>query len=203
MSDLIIGETNVTKLIGEYISKQKDKWVFMQEIPEERYFDVSAETIKVLTNGFGYSGIYISLHRPYDSLVSSLKEKGVDTSKLVFIDAASSQAETSGKETEKCIYISKELKVDELTRAIYTLLPKINGEKKFLFLDSITTLTLYQPLSETLRFAEFLSRSLTNKEVNGVIVNVAKNLAQKKFIQDIMLNVDEVIEIGNDSNEQS
>ena len=77
MADLIIGKTNVTKLIEEYISKQKDQWVFMLEVPEERYFDVNLETIKVLANKKKYSGLYISLHRPYKNLISLLKEKRI------------------------------------------------------------------------------------------------------------------------------
>jgi len=195
MANLVIGKTNVTKLIEKNIAKQKSKWVFMLEVPEENYFEVSIETVKVLVNKNGYSGLYISLHRPYQNLVSLLKGKKINTNKLYFIDAASSQAEVKGKETEKCTYISKELNIDELTRAIYKMLPKIKGKKKFLFLDSITTLTLYQPLSEALRFAEFLSRIVTKGEVNGVVVNVAKDLAQTKFIKDIMLHVNKVIRI--------
>lgn len=194
MPDLKIGKTNVTKLIEKHVAKQKGKWVFMFELPEEQYFEVNLETVKVLINK-GYSGLYISLHRPYQNLVSLLKGKKINTNKLFFIDAASSQAEVKGKETEKCTYISKELNIDELTRAIYKMLPKIKGKKKFLFLDSITTLTLYQPLSEALRFAEFLSRTVAKEELDGVVVNVANDLAQSKFIKDIMLHVNEVIRI--------
>lgn len=198
MADLTIGKTNVTKLIEEHVAKQETKWVFMLEVPEDKYFEVNIETIKVLVNKMGFSGLYISLHRPYQNLISLLKEKGINTAKLSFIDAASSQAEVRGKETEKCTYVSKELNIDELTRAIYKMIPKIKGKDKFLFLDSITTLTLYQPLSEALRFAEFLSRTLTKEEIKGVIVNVAKDLSQKKFIKDIVLQVDELIRIGGE-----
>lgn len=198
MTSLMIGKTDVTKLIEERIAKQTGKWTFMFEVPEEKYFDVNLETVKILVNNKNYSGLYISLHRPYKNLVSLLKGRGIDTDKLLFIDAASSQAAVKEKDTKKCTYISKDLNIDELVKAIYRMTPNIKGEEKFLFLDSITTLTLYQPLSETLRFAEFLSRTLTKKEVNGVIVNVAKDLAQKKFIQDIVMNVDEVIRINGE-----
>ncbi len=194
MPDLIIGNINVTKLIEERIAKQKAKGFFMMEVPEERYFEINIETIKVFVN-MGFSGLYISLHRPYQNLLSLLKGKGIDTNKLFFIDAASSQAEFNGKETARCTYISKELNIDELTKAIYKLLPQIKAKDKFLFLDSITTLTLYQPLSEALRFAEFLSRTVKKEEVKCVVVNVARDLAQKKFIKDIVVQVDEVVNV--------
>jgi len=194
MPDLQIGKTNVTTLIEESLS-EKAKF-FMFEVPGEKYFDVNVETLKVLVNNKGYSGIYISLHRPFQNLLALLKAKGVNVNKLFFIDAASAQAEEKGKETGNCICISNKVDVDELTRAIYRMLPKIKGKNRFLFLDSITTLALYQPLSESLRFAEFLSRTVNKGELDGVLVNVASDLAQKKFIKDIMLHVDKVIKIG-------
>ena len=200
MTDLIIGKTNVTNLIDQSLAKQEKNWIFMMEVPEESYFEVNLETIDVLISKQGYSGLYISLHRPYKNLVSLLKGKGINTDKLSFIDAASSQAELQEDETENCTYISKELNIDELTRAVYKMLPKIKGENKFVFLDSITTLALYQPLSEALRFTEFLNRTVKNEEANGAVVNVAKDLAQKEFIKDIVMNVDEVIKIGGNGN---
>lgn len=194
MPDLIINKTNVTKLIWSNINKQKANWIFLLEIPEEKYFEVNIETIKILVKK-NYSGLYVSFLRPYQNLVSVLKGEGIDTDKISFIDAASSQAEVQGKETEKCAYISKELDIDELTSTIYTMLPKIKGKDRFLFIDSMTTLTLYQPLSEALRFAEFLSRTLRKEKIKGVVINVAKDVTQKKFIKDIMLHVDKVIMI--------
>ncbi len=184
---------SIAKLIQNKISRKKR--VFMFEIPEEKYFDINTDVVKTLVN-MGFNGIYISVHRPYISLVKTLKERGVKTDNLIFIDAASSATENNGINSEQCKYISKELKVDELTRAIYTSIPVLGSKKKFVFLDSLTTLTLYQPLSETMRFAEFLTRTLKKSEFQCVIVNVAKGLSQRKFIQDIVLHVDEVIEIG-------
>lgn len=194
MPDLIINKTNVTKLIESNINKQKANWIFLLEIPEEKYFEVTIETIKILTKKI-YSGLYVSFLRPYQNLVSVLKVNGIATDKISFIDAASSQAEVQGKETEKCAYISKELDIDELTSTIYTMLPKIKGKDRFLFIDSITTLTLYQPLSEALRFAEFLSRTLRKEKIKGVVINVAKDVTQKKFIKDVMLHVNKVVRI--------
>ena len=145
------------------------------------------------------------MHRPYRNLVSLLKGNGIRVNNLYFIDAASSQAKYAGKakeklktpekKTERCVNISRELNVDELVRAIYTSLPRIKAKNKFVFLDSITTLTLYQPLSETLRFGEFLTRTLKSSEITGVVVNVAETLAQKKFVQEIVMHCDEVIKV--------
>lgn len=195
MTDLHIGETNVTELINEGINRQKENFVAILEVPEENYLDVNLETIKVLVEKFGYSGLYITIQRPHTNLMKQFEKRDIDAKKIYFIDAASSAAEETGKQTKNCMYVPKELNIDDLTRATYKMLPGIKGGKKFLFLDSITTLMLYQPLSETLRFAEFLTRTLRKSDLSAIIMNVGKELAQERFIRDIVFQCDEIITI--------
>jgi KaiC/GvpD/RAD55 family RecA-like ATPase len=193
-----VGEwSNVARLIGERISKCKGEWVFMLEVPEDKYIEVNIETVRALVNKMGYSGLYVSLNRPYPHLVSLFRRRGINTAKLRFVDAALCHAAGRGRETPECIYVSEGMSINELTKAVYKMLPRIKGRATFLFLDSITTLVLYQPLSEALRFTEFLSRAVARGEVNGVVVNVSSQFARKKFIRDIVLAVDGVIRVGS------
>ena len=94
------------------------------------------------------------------------------------------------------MHISPELDVDELVRIIYILLEKMKG-KKFIFIDSLTTFALYKPVSETLRFSEFLMRMVKDeKEIILILIfNVAKDLSHKKFIQDVVMHADKTIEV--------
>ncbi len=171
---------------------QKSKTI-MLELPEESYFEQNYRTIKELQKQ-GYQGVYVSFHRPFGSISSLLKNQGIDLKKIIFIDVAAALTKESQDKNERCIHISKDIDVDELVKAIYTSLDKIKG-KKFIFIDSLTTLTLYKPLSETLRFSEFLMRTVENEKDVKLIFNVAKNLAQKKFIQDVALKIDSVIKV--------
>lgn len=104
------------------------------------------------------------------------------------------------KETQEkcngCVHISPELDIDELVRTIYTSLEKMKG-KRFVFIDSLTTFALYKPVSETLRFSEFLMRMVKDEKniILILILNVAKDLSQKKFIQDVVLHADKTIEV--------
>ena len=67
--------------------------------------------------------------------------------------------------------------------------------KKFIFIDSITTFALYKPISESLRFSEFLISQVKGKKDIILILNVAKDLSQKKFIRDVVMRADKTIEI--------
>lgn len=128
---------------------------------------------------------------------SLLKQQKINTKKFFIVDVATAFVQEEHDRHERCVHISPAIDIDELVRAIYTFLDRIKSKKKFIFIDSLTTIALYKPLSEVLRFSEFLTRIVRNHKVEGVmlIFNVAKDLAQKRFIKDIALNVDEVISL--------
>ncbi|MBI5355108.1 MAG: hypothetical protein HZB68_01490 [Candidatus Aenigmarchaeota archaeon] len=170
---------------------KSNKKVIMMELPADRYLEAGSASVKVLID-LGYRGVYVSFQRPCSNISSILSRNGIDTKKLVFIDAASPLAEE--KKTGNCVYISERVEVDELVRAVYTSLGKLEG-KKFIYIDSISTIALYKPLSETMRLSEFLV-STVRKENCTLVFNVAKDLAQKKFVRDIALKADAVIGVA-------
>lgn len=167
---------------------KSNKNVIMMELPTDSYLEAGTSSIKALVD-LGYKGVYVSFQRPCSNISSILNGKGIDTKKLIFIDAASPLAEQ--KTSGNCVFISENVEVDELVRAVYTSLGKLDG-KKFIYIDSMSTIALYKPLSETMRLSEFLVRTV-RKENCALVFNVAKDLAQKRFIRDIALKADEVI----------
>ncbi len=165
------------------------------EIDTKSYLEANIKTIKELQKK-GLSGVYVSIQRPFKNISSLLKKQGIDINKLIFIDVASAISKETQENNKGCVHISPELDVDELVRIIYTSLEKMKG-KKFVFIDSLTTFALYKPVSETLRFSEFLIRMV--KDEKGIILilifNVAKDLLHKKFIQDVVIHADKTIEV--------
>jgi KaiC/GvpD/RAD55 family RecA-like ATPase len=188
---------NIKESLEKAIKKFRNGAVIMMELPTESYFDASSSSIKALMNE-GFEGVYISFQRPFKNIFSLFADRGIDVERLLFIDAATSLNQEVQEENPKCIHISEDIDIDELVRAIYTSLPRLRGKKKFIFIDSLTTIALYKPLSETMRFSEFLIRTVRKAETESItlIFNVAKDLAQEKFIKDIALHVDEIISLG-------
>ncbi|HDM67171.1 MAG TPA: hypothetical protein ENG62_02155 [Thermoplasmatales archaeon] len=189
---MTIVDTSFPQILQQY----NNRAVIMIEQSAEGYFEKNIETIKLLIDN-GFKGIYISFQRPFMNVYSMFKRYDIDTSKLLFIDAAAALSGEKQEENDRCIHISGEIDIDEIVRAIYTALPRLQSKKTFIFIDSLTTIALYKPLSETMRFSEFLV-SLVRKEEQqqtSLIFNVAEDLAQKKFIQEVAFRVDEVIRV--------
>ena len=186
----------IPKSFSSALNKHRQGAIILMELPEEHYFEANTSTIKLLIKK-GYEGIYVSFHRPFKNISSLFTKAKVNINKLIFIDVASSVHKENGGKNPRCVRISPEIDIDELVSAIYTSLPKLKSRKRFIFIDSLNTITLYKNLSDVMRFAEFLSREVENHEVWNVILifNVAKGLSQQKFIKDIAIRVHEVVNV--------
>lgn len=191
----MVVETRIDQSLVNVMNKNKHGIVIMTELPSENYFDISSSCVKKIVDD-GYEGIYISFQRPFVSLKRSLLRRGVNIDKLLFVDVASSLALEAQKPDPKVVHIGEDIDINELVRIIYSALPRIPGPDKFIYIDSLSTITLHKPLSETLRFSEFLIRT-TQKTASDesvfLIFNVSSDLSQRKFIKDVALRVNEVI----------
>ena len=175
------------------VLKTKEGKSILLELDAESYLKIIIKTIQKLQKK-GLSGVYISVQRPFKNISSLLKKQGIDLNKLIFIDVASAVSKETPEKCKGCLHISPELDVDELVRAIYTSLDQMKG-KKFIFIDSLTTFALHKPISETLRFSAFLMRAVKDRKDIVLILNAAKDLSHKKFIQDVVAYADKTIEV--------
>ena len=182
--------------ISTALQKHKGSVVIIVELPAEAYFETNIHSIKSLLKA-GFDGVYLSFQRPFGNVSASFKDNNIALNRIMIVDAVSACAGAVPKDTKdsRCVSVSQELSIDEIVRAIYTSLEKLKAKKKFVFLDSLTTLALYKPLSEVMRFSEFLMETAKEEPGTIILLNVAKDLRQKKFIQDIALKVDEIVAV--------
>ena len=175
------------------VLKTKEGKSILLELDAESYLKIIIKTIQKLQKK-GLSGVYVSMQRPFKNISSLLKKQGIDLNKLIFIDVASAVSKETQENNKGCVHISPELDIDELVKAIYTSLDQIKG-KKFILIDSLTTFALHKPISETLRFSEFLMRRVKDSKDIVLILNAAKDLSHKKFIRDVVAHADKTIEV--------
>ena len=186
----------IDQTLVNVVNKHKHGIVVMTELPSENYFGYVGACMRKLVEE-GYGGVYVSFQRPFDNINKLFEQFHVDLENLLFIDVASTFAQDEQVQHENVIHISDELDINDLVRAIYLALPKIKTKQKFIYIDSLSTISLHKPLSETMRLSEFLIRTTRDPENEDesifLIFNISKDLSQKKFIQDIALRVDEVV----------
>lgn len=195
MSDLMIGKTNVTKFLRERYKKLGTGWITLVQVPTDKHMEVNTEALKILINEMKFDCIYITLGKPYSDLDKLFKSAGVDTNKLFFIDAISNMYGIKQVTTKKCVYASGPLDIDSITVSLRELLSSLSSEKKCVFLDSVTTVLLYNSLPRTIRFSQFLTQTLKKMGVEGVMVSIAKGATTERLVKELSKLCDEAISI--------
>jgi KaiC/GvpD/RAD55 family RecA-like ATPase len=189
---LIINNINVTELLQDHFSRLSHGWVALLQIPVEKTMEMNVEALKTLQS-LGYEGVYITLSRDYIELSKTFREQGIDMGRLAFIDGVSQMYGIGAVDAPNVKYISGPISLDGIVAAITDVIPVMKSKKRFVFLDSITTVLLYNSLERTLRFSEFLTNSLKRLEVAGVMVSVSKGFANDTLIKALTKMSNEVI----------
>jgi hypothetical protein len=198
---LLVGTTDVTALLKEKYKKLGKGWITLLEVPPSKHMAINTEALKILVNELQYTCIYITLSRPYQDLDKLLNSKGINTKSIYYIDAISQLYGTAEKPTNRCAYVSGPLDIDSITNTMRKSMQQLPN-KKCVFLDSITTVLLYNSLSRTIRFSKFLTQNLKSLGVDGVMVSIAKGPATESLIKELTPLCDEVLSIqGKDADE--
>jgi hypothetical protein len=198
--ELIIGRLNITHLLKEkYSALKKSGWITLLNAPIERHIEVNTESIRVLIEDMDFQGIYITVNQPYLELVQDFKKAGLNVSKLKFVDAVSQMYGAMPKDTSQCKYVQGPLNISSIVDSVREFLIQMPGSKKkvFVFIDSITTMLLYNHLPRTIKFSKFLTEDLRKTEVNGIMVSVTAGMTSERLINEVKQFCDEVIDIGD------
>ena len=192
-----LARRELNRIINKDIEQVNNGSVILLKIPADEYLNSNIESVKFfLENGF--EGVYFSFQRPFKNLSSFFEQQGVNMNKLFVIDGATAFCRETGENNPRCVQISKNFKIEDMIKKVCSSLSKIESKKRFVFVDSLTTMALYEPRSETMRFPEYLISQARKKEFRDVIFvfNVADNLTQKKYIQNIEVYANELIHLG-------
>lgn len=202
MPDLIINGKNITKqLEGHFKSGSSDR-SFLFHVPAERYFDVNLELVKVLVMHHQYNGVYITFNKPYIQIKTLLQHHGISSANIWFIDVSAihSKKTPANQHQEydpKCIHLQPAMGIQDLIQAINNVIRAIHGENKFLFLESLTTLSFYFPDNDIVEFAKFLSSVVDDEKIEWVIMQSTPPSPKKlSFHQKVAPHVNRVISLG-------
>lgn len=198
MPDIIINKKNVTRLLDYNYSKLTKGWVTLLEVPVKESMRFNIEANKVLQD-LGYEGVYITLSKNYTELADLLEEQEVNLDKMHFIDGITQMYGAREVAKDNVLYVSGPLSIDTITEQAEKILKKIKAEKKYVFLDSITTILLYNSLAKTVEFGHFLTKTLKEMGATGIVVSVARGLANEELVAEMRKISDEVVSLYPDS----
>ncbi|ODS34876.1 hypothetical protein BEH94_10025 [Candidatus Altiarchaeales archaeon WOR_SM1_SCG] len=158
------------------------------------YSDLTFEALDFMINEKGAGITYITASRPYNYLASILENKKIDKENLFFIDCITHMANIMPEKNEKCVFIENPASLEEMGMHTERLLGQLKTENKFLFIDSLSTLLMYNNTNSLKEFSHFLTTRLRINGIGGIFVAI-KGLSDEDVIETIAMMCDKVIEI--------
>src|SRR3989338_1691086 len=138
-----------------------------------------------------HQGLYVSLNKPYETLYKELRQINLDPNLVYCIDAVSKE---TGKfsNSERCFCLEDPTSLTELSALTTSLL---NDRKiRFIILDSLSTLLLYNDIKEAEKFLHDLLNK-ARKSNASVVVTSPKEKSKEDLFAEITQFCDKEIEL--------
>lgn len=168
----------------------KNKQIILVVFPKSQYAHRVIEIVKII-DMVSNKICYVSLNKPYNSIIENLKANNLNVDKYFFIDVLTSTVKTP-EHADNCEFVQSPSALTDISLA-FTKAVQEKGCDNTLF-DAISTLTIYQDIGEIIKFTQNL---MTKARVNNVkSVYIALKEDSEEFVKDLTMFVDGVIELG-------
>jgi len=185
------------RVLNERLKDLDKDSVVIVESPVENYLQTNISSVKsMLDNGF--EGVYLSFQRPFKNISGLFEKEGIDLGRLFVIDFATAFSNSDQEINSRCVNVDPDIKVEDMVNTICSSLEKLSQDKRFVFVDSLSTLAFHEEFSETMRFPEYLINTIRKNKINDVtfVFNIAKDLAKRRYIENISVYANEHIHLG-------
>jgi len=125
---------------------------------------VQNKIVSTLENYKKTPGIYVSLNKTQKSTEEFLKKSNINTQKLFFIDAV-----TTEKTKDYVLHIDPD-QLELLSSAINSFIKDIKGEK-FLLIDALSTLLIYNDENKVARFVKEITEYSSHNNVEIIALS--------------------------------
>jgi hypothetical protein len=184
-----MGENSVKGKLEKELENLSESWIVFLETGAENSLEVNIESVKLFLKR-GLWGIILSASRPYSNLLDIYKENGIEIEKIIILDGVSKGQTVENKNV---IFLGG---LDDLTNISIALSDtyKKLDHKSFLFLDSITSMLIY---NNPMIFAKFIHSLLVKMRINneGGILFSLEEETEKRVRAEIAQLCDKVIKI--------
>jgi len=151
-----------SKKFSDSIGNNSHGLILLLETSADQSFETSLASVQFLSKK-NDSGIIISASRPYSNLMKIYNDKKIDTNKIFIIDLIS-KSQDAAVEADNVKYLDNVSALTHISLAISDYIKALPG-KKFIFIDSITTMLIH---NEPYVFTRFIHSILTRMRINGV-----------------------------------
>lgn len=171
-----------------------DGWTVLLETSAENALEVSLTMIKNLTDK-NYIGIILSASRPYENLSTLYLNNNIDMEKIFILDLVSKSQSIDLEEISNVLYLENASALTNVSIAINECFPGIQG-KKFIFVDSITTMLIHNKPDVFVRFIHSILTKMRLNRINSLLVSL-ENETNREVRTEISQLCDKILKYKN------
>ena len=146
------------------------EYIALINLKPDSYQRANIDIVKFLTVEEKTPGVYITLNKPHEVIEKGFKKEGVDTRLIIYIDSVSKVNGDSAKKIGNCLYIGNPERLSDMSVAADQAVNALPGGDKFIILDSLNTLLLYNHERTVMRFAHYLATKMREWKIKGIVI---------------------------------
>ncbi|MEM2925059.1 MAG: ATPase domain-containing protein [Methanocellales archaeon] len=173
---------------------EKERGIILVLAKAENYTKAVLKLIEYAVNIKKEPGVYVTLNKPYVAMKKLLENK-VDLRMLIFIDAFTQLAGGKPEKSEGVLFLNNAEDLTGLSIALDQAVKSIPTKQKFVFLDSLSTLLIYNKSGSVTKFIHFLTCKMRLWEIDGIFISLDEEddqvISKLKMFCDKIMHIDE------------
>lgn len=160
------------------------------------YNEANIDFLKFLIYSKNEPGVYLTFNKPFDTMKYILEQENIDPRMIIFIDAITLPSGGKAQDSERCLYLDDLRNLSDLAVIIDEAIDAIPFDNKFLFLDSLSTLLLYNNTGSVAKFVHFLTGKLRSWNLDGIFLSLELE-SDAEFIEQLTLFCDKRVNLSD------
>ena len=158
------------------LSRSDEDEILLVTFDSNRHNEAVEKLMSAMVKGQSRGGVYINISQPTKTILERINEKNIPTKDIYFIDCITHMIKgESTEKNENITFIENPSSLEEITLYLDRMLLKVSSEKKFLFLDSLSSLLIYNNEHSVREFVHFIINKIRVKNIAGVILSIEKD----------------------------
>ena len=158
-------------------------------ITSKEKYNESLKNIHSEISKFNIVG-YITLNKPFMSIIQDLKNLNIDDSKFFFLDGITATVQTPPV-VGNAVFVSSPNDLTDMSLGISSLYNEHGAD--MVFFNTISTIIVYQDIGSVIKFAHNIITK--SRVLNKKIVLFALKEDSESLIKDLNMFVDKIIEV--------
>ncbi len=192
--DLLSGERKMDLKIEKELEGLKQSYIVLMTVDSQSYSDIIPGLFKRFVNKQKIPGVYIAVNKSYERLVGEPKLCKINFENVRIIDMTTKMTGSRMIRDRNVDYLESATDLMELALLLEKRLGKIKERQKFIILDSVSTLLVYNETPQVEKLIHTLIEKVNKFKAKGILVMV-KSKEHTGVIQTISQFCDRVAEI--------